>query len=89
MIAEDAMPDLQGSFETLVALLRKIEVWWIVNVEIPTNPNFDGTEEIDEDGIIPGPCMSMQIMMDVATGKSDYLNQYREHQSEQAAPRNR
>ncbi len=81
MIAEDAMPDLQGSFETLVALLRKIEVWWIVNVEIPTNPDFDGTEEIDEEGIIPGPCMSMQIMMDVATGKSDYLNQYREHQA--------
>lgn len=26
MIAEDSMPDLQGSFETLVSLLRKIEV---------------------------------------------------------------
>jgi hypothetical protein len=81
MIAEDAMPDLQSSFETLVALLRKVEVWWIVNVEIPTNPDFDGTEEIDEEGILPGPCMSMKIMMDVATGKSDYLNKYREQQA--------
>jgi hypothetical protein len=81
MIAEDAMPDLQSSFETLVALLRKVEVWWIVNVEIPTNPDFDGTEEIAEEGILPGPCMSMKIMMDVATGKSDYLNKYREQQA--------
>lgn len=81
MISEDSMPDLRSSFETVFGLLRKIEVWWIINVEIPTNPDFDGTEEIDEDGIQPGPCISMQIMMDVATGSSVYLNKYREQQS--------
>lgn len=42
--------DFTQCFEEMVALLRQIELWWIVNVEIPTNPNLDG-EEIDESGI--------------------------------------
>lgn len=52
-----------------------------MNVDIPLNPDLDGTEEIDEEGIIPGACLSMQIMMDVATGKADYLSKYREQQA--------
>jgi hypothetical protein len=31
-------------FHELVALLKKIEVWWVVNMEIPVNPDFDGKE---------------------------------------------
>ncbi|MFP3527496.1 hypothetical protein SB912_33875, partial [Pantoea sp. SIMBA_072] len=31
-------------FHDLITILRKIEVWWVVNVEIPTNPDFDGRE---------------------------------------------
>lgn len=31
-------------FHVLVALLRKIEVWWIVNVEIVLNPDYADTK---------------------------------------------
>lgn len=31
-------------FQDTVTLLRKIEVWWVVNLEIATNPDFDGKE---------------------------------------------
>lgn len=60
----------------LVALLRKIEVWWIMNVEIPTNPDFDEATEIDEDGILPGPVMTVSLMVDVALGSEEQANQY-------------
>lgn len=65
-------------FADMVALLRKVEVWWIVNVEIPTNPDFDGTEEIDEDGIVPGPIMSMQLLLDIALGDEERSRVYYE-----------
>jgi hypothetical protein len=63
-------------FQELVTLLRKIEVWWVVNLEIPTNPDFDG-EEIDEEGIVPGPLLMIQIMLDVVSGNETLLNHYR------------
>lgn len=51
----------------LAALLKKIETWWIVNVEIPINPDMDG-KEIDESGIMPGASMSLQLMIEIALG---------------------
>jgi hypothetical protein len=60
----------------LVALLRKIEIWWIVNVEIPTNPDFDDATDVDEDGILPGPVMAVSLMVDVALGSEEEANRY-------------
>lgn len=69
VLSSKGMPaDYEQCFADMVALLRKIEVWWIVNVEIPTNPDFDGSEEIDEAGIMPGPIMAMRLLMDIALG---------------------
>lgn len=65
-------------FQDLVALLRKIEVWWVVNLEIPVNPDFDGSAEIDEEGIIPGPVLMLQMMLDVLSGNEELLKHYRE-----------
>lgn len=64
-------------FQELVALLRKIEVWWVVNVEIPTNPDYDG-QEIDESGIVPGPVLMLQMMLEVVSGNEEFLNHYRQ-----------
>ena len=63
-------------FEELVALLRKIEVWWLVNVEIPADPDYDG-KEIDEEGIVPGPVLMLQMMLEVVSGNEELLNHYR------------
>ena len=60
-------------FLKLVVLLRKIEVWWIVNVEIPANPDFDG-QEIDQSGIVPGPVLAVQLLVDIALGNKNYLS---------------
>jgi len=66
----------EAQFEVLVELLRKIEVWWVVNVEIPTNPDFDG-QEIDEAGIVPGAVLSLQMLIQVASGNTELLEHWR------------
>jgi hypothetical protein len=69
-----------SQFPVLVALLRKIEVWWVVNVEIPTNPDYDG-EEIDYAGIVPGAILSLQMLIEVASGSTELLEQWRKARS--------
>lgn len=69
----------EAQFPILVELLRKIEVWWVVNVEIPTNPDFDG-QEIDESGIVPGPVLSLQMLIEVASGNTELLEHWRKAQ---------
>lgn len=67
-------------FPILVSLLRKIEVWWVVNVEISTNPDYAG-EEVDEAGIVPGAVLSLQMLIEVASGNTELLEQWRKMRS--------
>jgi len=62
-------------------------VWWIVNVEIPTNPDLDHIGEIDGEKISPGPCLSLQIMIDVAMGKVTYFEHLQKHNQSESGPR--
>ncbi|WP_246792996.1 hypothetical protein [Burkholderia perseverans] len=63
-------------FQDLITILRKIGIWWVVNVEIPANPDFDG-REIDETEIVPGPVLMLQMMLEVLSGNEDLLEHYR------------
>lgn len=49
----------------LLALLRKVEVWWTINVELPTDPAFDHLDhsKINEDEVIPGPILGIQMVI--------------------------
>jgi hypothetical protein len=77
MMMEGLPSEFTERFNDMVALLDKIERWWIINVEIPTNPDFDGKyDEIDESGIVPGPIMSLRMMIDVALGSDETANYY-------------
>lgn len=71
----------ENNFGDMVSLLRKIEVWWIMNVELAINPDYDG-QEIDEAGIMPGPLLSLRILCDVALGLDEqsrfYFERFRE-----------
>lgn len=53
-------------------LLEKIEVWWVKNMEVPVNPDFDGVE-VDEKDILPGRVMALDYV--ISTALADYLNQ--------------
>ncbi len=65
-------------FNELVDLLRKIEVWWVVNVEIAIDPEL-AEQEIEENGIIPGPVLLIQMMLEVLSGNEELLKHYKEN----------
>lgn len=64
-------------------LLRKIEVWWVKNVELATDPDYDGTEVRDED-IVPGTLMFLQVIAEVGLKEGEEAEMYlREFQKRQ------
>jgi hypothetical protein len=77
----------EAQFEELLDLLRKIEVWWIVNLDIATNPDFDETE-VDEEGIVPGSILSLQMLVEVASGNTELLEYWRKAQKQREADSN-
>ena len=71
----------ETQFAVLIELLRKIEVWWVVNFEIATNPDYDG-QEIDEEGIVPGAILSLQMLVQVASGNTELLEGWSKERTE-------
>jgi hypothetical protein len=70
-------------FEELIALIKKIEIWWIINVEIEINPDFDG-QEIDENGIVLGSILMINMMLEVISGNEDLLKYYKDAKDNQS-----
>lgn len=62
-------------FNDMISLLGKIEKWWIINIEIPTNPDFDG-QDINEEEVVPGRVMTLKMMIDIALGSEEESMQY-------------
>lgn len=49
-------------------LVTKIDRWWIREVEVPTNPDFDGCDVRVED-ILSGRMLFIQMMVQIASGE--------------------
>jgi hypothetical protein len=52
-------------------LLVKVDRWWVREIEIPTNPDFDGQDVPDEE-ISSGNMLMLAMIFDVVSGKQDY-----------------
>ena len=63
-------------FPQVLQLLRKVETWWILNVEIPTDPDYNG-EQVGEADVEPGRLILLQLMQAVAAGDASYLDNWR------------
>ena len=70
MLTDGLPADWQRNFDSIVALLDKVEKWWIVEVEIPSNPAFDG-QNITVDDIVPGRIAGLRMMLDIALGSEN------------------
>lgn len=77
-LSKDIINDPVHMFSKITELMLKIEKWWIINTEIPTDPEFY-EKEIDEDSIIPGRIFVLRLMTDIALGVDNeskyYLNE--------------
>ncbi len=77
VLSQGLPPEFADRFSELLALLRKIEVWWIVGVDVPSDPQFDG-QTINEEGIVPGPILNLRLLHDIALGPPDVSRFYYE-----------
>lgn len=59
----------------ILLLLNKIDSWWIREIEIPTNPDFDAGKLTEEDlaGVKSMTMLIMPMLIAVAKGKDDDL----------------
>lgn len=62
-------------FSDMLALMAKIQRWWVINFDIATDPDWDGVE-IDPEEVTHGTTMIMQILVDVALGDEDLAGQH-------------
>jgi hypothetical protein len=65
----DLASELTG-FAELARIYRKVEVWRVVNIELAGDPEWEG-KEINEEEIMPGPILMMQMLTDVALGEKE------------------
>jgi hypothetical protein len=86
-LGSDGMPpDFEKCFEEMASLLHKIELWWIREVEMPTDPDFDG-KEIPDSEIAPGRIIGLQLLCEIALGDPQssrrFLDEFRKKANEQ------
>ena len=67
--------DVDEAFNDMVGLLRKIEMWWFVNLEMAIDPEAY-PEDLDLEQVIPGPVWSLQMLIDVALGPEEEARKY-------------
>ncbi len=67
VVSTSGLPsDFEERFEQIAKLLRKIEIWWIRNFE-------DVDERVADDQIMPGRCVSLDILYRVAIEGNRYF----------------
>lgn len=65
------------NLERMINLLKKIELWWIVNVEIPTDPNINtDIDDMDIEHIIPVSIMIIQLLLEIALNEGEEAKKY-------------
>ncbi len=74
--------ELIDSMNDLIYLSDKIGKWWIINIEIPTDEQWDD-KEIIEDEIVPGSTMTLKLLLDIALGDKEiseyYIKEFQKH----------
>ena len=51
-------------------------MWWVVNIELATDPDY-AAKEIDEEDIVPGAILSLQMLLEVVGGNTELLEVWR------------
>lgn len=83
LLFEGLPEELPEKFIELIRLRVKIEKWWILNIEVPTNPDFDTHIEISDKDITTSSQVFNQIILDMLSGDekkaSFYQNEIKKH----------
>lgn len=75
----EGMPkELPECLADLFTLRIKIEKWWVLNIEIPTNPDYDSSSDIREEDIMTSSQIIYRIIMDMLSGDNQAAAFYRD-----------
>lgn len=76
IVSSQGLPDnFDICFRQMVELLRKIEVWWIRNIDMPSS--FQAADkEVEDKDIIPGRILMIQMLCDIALGNEVESRKY-------------
>lgn len=88
-VATDRAEVNQDLLASIYGLVAKIDRWWIREVEIPTNPDFDDLDiqSIDDNEIQSGNMMFLQLMIRIATSDDSESTQWYDHLVQSVARR--
>ncbi len=78
LLFEGLPEELPLMFSKLIQIRVKIEKWWILNIDIATNPDFDNSREIQESDIVTESEMTYQIIFDMLSGDDKKATFYRD-----------
>jgi len=81
-VESDVRPDL---LRAIAEIVGKIDIWWIREVDIPTNPDFDATQvdDIDLSSTFSMRMAFLDLLLQVADGDDQNLMQLYKHFKEQ------
>lgn len=77
LLFEGLSEELPTKLLQLINLRIKIEKWWVLNIEIPTNPDFDSNSEIKEEDITTSSQMFNRIILDMLFGDEKTSSYYK------------
>lgn len=77
MTEEGLTQQLAVQLGDIINVLDEIENWWIVNLEMAIDADFDDVD-VDPDDVIPGPVFGLRLMMEVALSAPDESRRYTE-----------
>lgn len=62
----------------LIEIIRKVDTWWLREIEIPTNPDFDHIDydDIKWDDVLSGNMIIMNFLSSIYEGDDTYLNAF-------------
>jgi hypothetical protein len=86
VLYEGLPTDFAERLNEMISLLDKIERWWIVNVEIATDPDLHD-KQIDETNVIPGPILGLHLLLDIALGSEEESKKYIDEFLKQTRPK--
>ncbi|WP_214645675.1 hypothetical protein, partial [Aliivibrio fischeri] len=76
LIGSRGLPvDFDNNYNALLALRYKLDHWWIINVEIATDPEY-WDKDINPEEVIPGSSLMQKMMVEIALGDEDVSEQY-------------
>jgi len=66
-VSEGLPADFNQCFQDMVGLLRKVETWWIAEVWIWADPDYDGSQ-VDKGEVVPGSVLLLELLASMALG---------------------